>query len=138
MAIDKKSQHVGNHGGVYTDIDGQTKQFTIIDHDKHTTRLKTWKSATRVEYILTPQEVMIQDISASGMHEEDHFISEFDTTLSDKYQFKRAKQGNPVDHLLDDTRLEDGYYKDLEKIFKDTLKKRIAELQGYLKKDYGL
>ena len=38
MAIDKKSQHVGNHGGVYTDNDGMTKQFTYIDHDKHTTR----------------------------------------------------------------------------------------------------
>lgn len=37
MAIDKKSQHVGNHGGVYTDIDGMTKQFTMIDHDKKTT-----------------------------------------------------------------------------------------------------
>lgn len=31
--MDKKSQHVGNHGGVYTDMDGQTKQFTYIDHD---------------------------------------------------------------------------------------------------------
>jgi len=37
MSIDKKSQHVGNHGGVYTDNDGQTKQFTYIDHDKKTT-----------------------------------------------------------------------------------------------------
>lgn len=36
MAVDKKSQHVGNHGGRYTDIDGMTKQFTYIDHDKKT------------------------------------------------------------------------------------------------------
>lgn len=34
MAIDTKSQHVGNHGGTYTDNDGQSKQFTYIDHDK--------------------------------------------------------------------------------------------------------
>lgn len=34
MAVDKKSQHVGNHGGTYTDIDGMSKQFTYIDHDK--------------------------------------------------------------------------------------------------------
>lgn len=34
MAVDRKADHVGNHGGVYTDIDGQTKQFTVIDHDK--------------------------------------------------------------------------------------------------------
>lgn len=36
MAVDKKSQHVGNHGGRYTDIDGMSKQFTYIDHDKKT------------------------------------------------------------------------------------------------------
>lgn len=35
--MDKKSQHVGNHGGTYTDIDGMSKQFTYIDHDKKTT-----------------------------------------------------------------------------------------------------
>jgi hypothetical protein len=37
MATDKKSQHVGNHGGTYTDVDGMTKQFTMIDHDTKTT-----------------------------------------------------------------------------------------------------
>ena len=36
MAVDKKSDHVGNHGGKYTDIDGQSRQFTYIDHDKKT------------------------------------------------------------------------------------------------------
>jgi hypothetical protein len=36
MATDKKSQHVGNHGGRYTDMDGMSKQFTYIDHDKKT------------------------------------------------------------------------------------------------------
>jgi hypothetical protein len=36
MATDKKSQHVGNHGGGYTDINGMSKQFTYIDHDKKT------------------------------------------------------------------------------------------------------
>lgn len=35
--MDKKSQHVGNHGGRYTDIDGMSKQFTYVDHDKKTT-----------------------------------------------------------------------------------------------------
>lgn len=34
MAVDKKSQHVGNHGGRYVDLHGHTKQFTYIDHDK--------------------------------------------------------------------------------------------------------
>jgi hypothetical protein len=36
MAVDKKSDHVGNHGGTYIDNDGQSKQFTYIDHDKKT------------------------------------------------------------------------------------------------------
>lgn len=36
MAVDKKSDHVGNHGGAYTDIDGMRKQFTYVDHDKKT------------------------------------------------------------------------------------------------------
>lgn len=34
MAVDKKSDWVGNHNGRYTDIDGMSKQFTYIDHDK--------------------------------------------------------------------------------------------------------
>ena len=34
--MDKKSQHVGNHGGAYTDMDGMSRQFTYIDHDKKT------------------------------------------------------------------------------------------------------
>lgn len=36
MAVDKKSDHVGNHGGAYLDNDGMRKQFTIVDHDKKT------------------------------------------------------------------------------------------------------
>lgn len=36
MAVDNKSDYVGNHGGAYTDIDGMRKQFTTIDHDKKT------------------------------------------------------------------------------------------------------
>lgn len=33
MAVDKKSDYVGNHGGKYTDEHGQTRQFTYVDHD---------------------------------------------------------------------------------------------------------
>lgn len=45
MATDKKGQHVGNHGGAYTDNDGMSRQFTYIDHDKHTTRTKSGREA---------------------------------------------------------------------------------------------
>lgn len=37
MAVDRKADHIGNHGGVYTDNDGMSKQFTYVDHDKKTT-----------------------------------------------------------------------------------------------------
>lgn len=37
MAVDKKSDHVGNHGGAYIDNDGNRRQFTYIDHDPKTT-----------------------------------------------------------------------------------------------------
>lgn len=33
---DKKSSHVGNHGGAYLDENGMSKQFTYIDHDAKT------------------------------------------------------------------------------------------------------
>ena len=36
MATDRKADYVGNHGGVYTDLNGMTKQFTVVDHDKKT------------------------------------------------------------------------------------------------------
>lgn len=34
MAVDKKSDHVGNHGGGYTDIDGMSRQFSYVDYDR--------------------------------------------------------------------------------------------------------
>lgn len=36
MAVDRKADYIGNHGGAYTDIDGMSRQFTIVDHDKKT------------------------------------------------------------------------------------------------------
>lgn len=36
MAVDRKADHVGNHGGAYTDIEGNRRQFTVIDHDPKT------------------------------------------------------------------------------------------------------
>ena len=36
MAVDRKADYVGNNGGAYTDIDGMSRQFTYVDHDKKT------------------------------------------------------------------------------------------------------
>ena len=36
MAVDRPGDHVGNHGGAYTDNDGMRRQFTYIDHDPKT------------------------------------------------------------------------------------------------------
>lgn len=45
MAVDKKGDHVGNHGGAYIDINGMSRQFTIIDHDRHTSRTKSGRES---------------------------------------------------------------------------------------------
>ena len=37
MATDRKADYVGDHGGTYTDLNGMSKQFTVVDHDKKTT-----------------------------------------------------------------------------------------------------
>lgn len=34
MAVDRKADYVGNHGGAYSDMDGMSRQFTYVDHDK--------------------------------------------------------------------------------------------------------
>lgn len=132
------SKHVGNHGGVYTDIDGQTKQFTVVDHDKHTTRLKSWKPATPVTHISTPEELLALDIKLSGIAADADFITAYDTVLSKKFGFERLRTGRQVDELINENYKEEGWYTDLEQLFKESLKKRIAEMQGYIKKNYGL
>ena len=34
MAVDRKADYVGNHGGAYTDENGMSRQFTYVDHDR--------------------------------------------------------------------------------------------------------
>jgi hypothetical protein len=64
--MDKKSQHVGNHGGRYVDEYGHTKQFTYIDHDvKPTIRTTPPKS-----------EAEIAEISALVKQEAEKAIAE--------------------------------------------------------------
>ena len=53
MAVDKKSQHVGNHGGKYVDGDGLTKQFTYVDHDK---KLKVSRHTTSEKELFSIKE----------------------------------------------------------------------------------
>jgi hypothetical protein len=71
MAVDKKSQHVGNHGGVYTDMDGMSKQFTYIDHDKkpmvsaHVEKKDKKQMSQEASYYRTTVVNRILDISAS-------------------------------------------------------------------------
>ena len=36
MSHTPKSKYVGDHGGKYTALDGMSKQFTYVDHDKKT------------------------------------------------------------------------------------------------------
>lgn len=138
MAVDKKSQHVGNHGGVYTDNDGQTKQFTYIDHDRNTTRLKVWKAGTLKKEEVTPELELIKDIVKSDIVGNKEFITLFDTEISKKHKFDRFNKGVTINYMIDETRKEDGWYKDLEKIYKMALAQEIKRLQEFLNTDYGL
>jgi len=49
MAVDRKADHVGNHGGTYTDIEGMSRQFTVIDHDKHTSRTQMGRETEEIK-----------------------------------------------------------------------------------------
>lgn len=138
MAVDKKSQHVGNHGGVYTDNDGQIKQFTYIDHDRNTTRLKVWKAGTLKKEEVTPELELIKDIVKSDIVGNKEFITLFDTEISKKHKFDRFNKGVTINYMIDETRKEDGWYKDLEKIYKMALAQEIKRLQEFLNTDYGL
>jgi len=62
--MDKKSQHVGNHGGRYTDIDGNTKQFTVIDHDKKTKILKSENEKIPVTFFSLYRDELIDRVLA--------------------------------------------------------------------------
>lgn len=67
MAVDKKSDYVGNHGGAYTDLDGMSKQFTYIDHDKKTINIGNSDSPEQGWQIRYREELIerITDISGS-------------------------------------------------------------------------
>jgi hypothetical protein len=58
MAVDRKAEHVGNHGGAYIDNEGMSRQFTYIDHDPKTKVSvididynKNWEKEYRTELI---------------------------------------------------------------------------------------
>lgn len=53
MATDRPGNYVGNHGGAYTDINGMSKQFTYIDHDKKSKMSK---------YIKTDSDQLFDDM----------------------------------------------------------------------------
>lgn len=68
----RKADYVGNHGGKYTDIDGMSKQFTYVDHDKKT---KIATSSEKMDFTAFFAEYRanlikrITDIPASLCHE---------------------------------------------------------------------
>lgn len=84
MAVDRKADHVGNHGGRYTDMDGHTKQFTYIDHDPKT-KISTYapteeeKKAEKERYEKMNKE-RIEEILAmpavSAVMSDDPFIEQ--------------------------------------------------------------
>ena len=112
MAYIPKSKYVGNHGGRYSDIDGNTKQFTYIDHDRHTSRLKSW-DYSRKQHEMTKEEEITAKILAEGINELDEFIEIFDTSLAEKYEFQRYRKGSYVTG----TQMENIDYEDLKNLY---------------------
>jgi hypothetical protein len=53
MAVDKKSDYVGNNGGAYTDGEGMSRQFTYIDHDKKAKISTSLSSKTDYKQLLS-------------------------------------------------------------------------------------
>jgi hypothetical protein len=125
--MDKKSQHVGNHGGRYTDIDGQTKQFTYVDHDRHTTRLKHW-DYSRTEKELTELEKLVELICEENVNELPQFIDEYDSILAKKYGFERLKKGKTVNgNQMNKPYEGEKWLKDLKDLYERT---RIQKTTG--------
>lgn len=64
-----KSKYVGNHGGAYVDINGQSKQFTYVDHDPKTkistTNMSTQEKETIKSELATYRASLITKISVS-------------------------------------------------------------------------
>lgn len=133
MAVDRKADYVGNHGGAYVDESGQTRQFTYVDHDRNTTRLKYWKPK---DYSLTPltkEELLISDIRNSSMNNDPYFIELFDNELCTKFEMERYRKGGSVDNMMFE---EEGWFQELDKIFKKAIENKIKELKKYSKNEY--
>lgn len=117
MGVDKKSDHVGNHGGRYADMDGMTKQFTYVDHDRHTTRLKVF-SYDRKEKQLSDIEALAEEITLSGMAEDQRFIDMYDGKLAKKYGYERYHKGKPVKYIQMSSDRGNRWYYDLRKLYR--------------------
>lgn len=106
MAVDKKSDHVGNHGGAYSDIYGHSRNFTYIDHDRHTSRTQLGReSASTLEEkqqrldalqkeIKDHNDQMIEEILAlpavNAVRNEDNFI---DKALYEEFIIRSVDTG---------------------------------------------
>src|SRR5882672_5157787 len=117
MATDKKSQHVGNHGGRYTDMDGMSKQFTYIDHDRNTTRLTSWDYSKKKSEESGLQK-LIDKICREQVNETPEFILAFDTEMAEKYKFERFKKGSIVLPIqLDKPQEGEEWFNDLKRYY---------------------
>ena len=127
MAHIPKSKYVGNHGGAYTDIDGMSKQFTYVDHDKHTTRLTSWDYSMK-QYEKTKLEELIETIDREKVNELPSFIKAFDTELAQKYDYERFKKGLPVLTIQMNKPYEsEEWYNDLKQLYEKLQTKPTGE-----------
>lgn len=138
MATDRKADYVGTHGGAYTDMDGMTKQFTYVDHDRHTTRLKIWKGKEYGnEPEPTPLQKLVRAIQESKMNANQTFIRLFDETIAPKYHFERFKKGSSINGM-NLTREGDEWFEDIKEAYLFALRTEHSRINELLNRDYGL
>ena len=124
MAVDKKSDYYTS-SNTYTDLDGNLKTFTVVDHDRHTSRLKSW-NYDRKEVELTDLQKLVELICSSEINSDPEFITKYDTVFAEKYQFERAKKGSDVLAIQMDRPYDgDEWYNDLKQLY-DRLQKKLT------------
>lgn len=137
MAVDRKADHVGNHGGAYTDQDGMSRQFTYVDHDPKTrisfsNNITTYK--VRVDEPPTKGQTLANNIAQTEMNHDELFIALFDEMLKEQGG-ERFHKGRFVDisAMLKDPEDYPEWHEELTNVFKTALRAKITFLKGYIK-----
>lgn len=93
--MDKKSKYSPAPTN-YTDHDGQTKTFTVIDHDRHVTRTQMGRERKEKVTVLDELHKTVEEILTAGTNTHPSFIEAFDGPLAAKYGYERFRKGTVI------------------------------------------